>query len=127
MSDMGIFRTTIAIENPLRRGVLRQIADVVVDTGSEYTWVPRDILESLSIASERSVRFVAADGRVIERDIAFANVYAGGSSAPDIVVFAGPDDPVLLGARALEGMNLRVDLLKRKLVPAGPLPAAVAA
>jgi hypothetical protein len=41
MTDMGIFRTTIAIENPSRRGTFCEIPDVMVDTGSEYTWVPR--------------------------------------------------------------------------------------
>ncbi len=77
MSDMGIFRTSIAIENPVKRGTFRTIADVMVDTGSEYTWVPRGELEALGIPPERTARFRAAEGRVLERWIAFANVYAG--------------------------------------------------
>ena len=127
MPDMGIFRTTIAIENWLNRGTFREIADVMVDTGSEYTWVPRADLEALGIAPERTARFSTADGRVLERRIAFAIVYAGDMSAPDIVVFAEPGDMTLLGARALEGLNLRVDVVTKMLVPAGPVPAAVAA
>ena len=127
MADMGIFRTTIAIENWLNRGTFREIADVMVDTGSEYTWVPRADLEALGIAPERTARFSTADGRVLERQIAFAIVYAGDMSAPDIVVFAEPGDMTLLGARALEGLNLRVDVVTKTLVPAGPVPAAVAA
>ena len=127
MADMGIFRTTIAIENWLNRGTFREIADVMVDTGSEYTWVPRADLEALGIAPERAARFSTADGRVLERQIAFAIVYAGDMSAPDIVVFAEPGDMTLLGARALEGLNLRVDVVTKTLVPAGPVPAAVAA
>jgi hypothetical protein len=35
MTDMGIFRTTVAIENPSLRGTFREIPDVMVDTGSE--------------------------------------------------------------------------------------------
>lgn len=31
---------------------------------------------------------------------------------------------VLLGAHGLEGLNLRVDLGRKELVPAGPVPAA---
>lgn len=127
MDDMGVFRTTIAIEHPERRGVLREIRDVMVDTGSEYTWVPRATLESLGLQAERVSRFQTADGRVIERQVAFANVHAGGSSAPDIVVFAEEGDLVLLGVRALEGLNLRVDVVTKQLVSAGPVPAAVAA
>ena len=124
IDEMGIFRTTIAIEHPARRGVFAELADVMVDTGSEYTWVPRALLQSLDLQSERIVRFVTADGRHIEREVCFANVYAGGTSAPDIVVFAEPQDMVLLGAHSLEGLNLRVDVVEKRLVPAGPVPVA---
>jgi clan AA aspartic protease len=127
MSDMGIFRTTVSIENPLRPGELRALTDVMVDTGSEYTWIPRAVLESLGIDPKRTARFATADGRVLERFVAFANVYAGGTSAPDIVVFADEGDMTLLGARALEGLNMRVDLVNKTLVPAGPVPVASAA
>ena len=34
---------------------------------------------------------------------------------------------VLLGAHGLEGLNVRVDLNRKELVPAGPVPAALAA
>jgi hypothetical protein len=34
------------------------------------------------------------------------------------------DEQLLLGARTLEGLNLRVDAARKKLVAAGPLPAA---
>jgi hypothetical protein len=43
------------------------------------------------------------------------------------VVFGEPDDLVLLGARTIEGMNLKVDLVGRRLVSAGPVSAAAAA
>jgi predicted aspartyl protease len=125
IDDMGIFRTTITVENPARPGVTAELRNVMVDTGSEYTWLPRTLLESLGLVPTRKVRFVTADGRHIEREVCFGNVYAGGSSAPEILVFAEAGDMALLGARALEGMNLRVDVLAKQLVPAGPVPAAV--
>jgi hypothetical protein len=50
--------------------------------------------------------------------------YAAGRSAPAVVVFARSEDTVLLGAHGLEGLNLRVDLGRKELVPAGPVPAA---
>lgn len=43
-----------------------------------------------------------------------------------LVVFAEPGDMVLLGAHSLEGMNLRIDLAKKELVPAGPIITAAA-
>lgn len=99
--------------------------DDVVDTGSEYTWVPRSILHSLGIDAERAERFVTADGRVIAREMGYAIVHAGGARTSDEVVFAEPGDMVLLGAHTIEGMNLRVDLKEKRLVPAGPVPAAI--
>ena len=44
----------------------------------------------------------------------------------DDAVFGEPGDVVLLGARSLEGLNLRVDPVLKQLVDAGPAPAALA-
>lgn len=126
LDEMGILRTAIAIEHPANRGTMIELSDVMVDTGSEYTWVPRPVLESIGLAPERVVEFVTTDGRQIERGVGFANLYAEGTSTPDIVVFAERGDLVLLGARTVEGLNLRIDLVARRLVHAGPVPAAVA-
>jgi hypothetical protein len=54
-------------------------------------------------------------------------IYAAGTSTGDDVVFADPGDSVLLGARSLEGLNVRVDPLRKQLIDAGPAPAAAAA
>jgi predicted aspartyl protease len=126
MTDMGILRTTIGIESHLQRGAVRELAETMVDTGSEYTWVPRAVMESLGIGPERIEHFVTADGRVIAREIGYAIVHAGEARTSDDVVFAEPGDMTLLGAHSLEGMNLRVDLKQKRLVPAGPVPAAAA-
>ena len=126
MGDMGLFRTTVEIENLTRRGASRAMRDTLVDTGSEYTWIPRAVLEDLGVAVERKQGFVVADGRRVDRDIGYALVRAGGSEAPDLVVFAEPGDMSLLGVRALEGMNLKVDAARKALVPGGPVIAAVA-
>jgi len=124
MIPMGILRITIGVESPTRRGTVRELAGTMVDTGSEYTWVPREILADLGIGSERIERFVTADGRIIARELAYAIVHAAGVRTIDEVVIAEPGDMTLLGAHTLEGMNLRVDLKSKQLVPAGPVPAA---
>jgi predicted aspartyl protease len=125
IDDMGIFRTTIAVAHLARPDVRITLDNVMVDTGREYNWIPRAILEKLGVEPERIDRFETADGRVLEREVAFAMLYAGGRSTASAVVFAEPSDLVLLGAHGLEGLNLRVDLARRELVPAGPLPAAL--
>lgn len=127
MEPMGLFRTTIEIESLATRGPRRALPDTLVDTGSEYTWAPRADMEALGIVPQRKQGFIVADGRRIDRDIGYALVHAGGTEAPDLVVFAEPGDMVLLGSHSLEGLNLKVDPVRKELVPAGPVIAAQAA
>jgi len=122
IDDMGIFRTTVGIAALATPNDRRELNDVMVDTGSEYNWISADVLVEIGVVPVRVDRFQTADGRVIERDVGFAMIYAGGRSAPTIVVFAGDDDLMLLGAHGLEGLNVRVDLVLKELVPAGPVP-----
>ena len=65
-----------------------------------------------------------ADGRVLERDVGHVIVHAGGKATSDDVVFAEPGDQTILGARSLEGLNVRVDPRRKELVSAGPIVAA---
>lgn len=128
MSDtMGTFRIDIEVENPLRPGPRRALSSVLVDTGAELSWCPAAVLESLGVQRRKLVRFRQADGSVLERWTGPAFVYGGGTTATDDVVFGEPSDMVLLGARTLEGLNLRVDPVSKRLVDAGPVPAAIAA
>lgn len=127
MGDMGLFYTTFEVRHLDRRGPWKALPNVLVDTGSEYTWVPRPVLEGLGIATERKQGFMVADGRRIDRDIGYALVRAGGAETPDLVVFAEAGDMSLLGAHSLEGLNLKIDPVKKELVPAGPVIAAIAA
>jgi predicted aspartyl protease len=124
---MGTFRITIQLEGHERRGARRELPNVLVDTGSEATWVPRAILEALGVRPEKSVRFRVADGRAVERQAGFAIIHVGAVHTSDDVIFAEPGDMVLLGARTLEGLNLRVDPVRHVLVDAGPVDAACAA
>ena len=124
IDDMGIFRTTIAVANAARPAERRELTDVMVDTGSEYNWIPRPILETLGIEPVRIDRFETADGRVLKRDLGFALISAGGRTMGSVVVFGEPGDMTLLGAIGLESLNLRLDLARKELVPAGPVPVA---
>ena len=121
---MGLLRTTIAIENGFRPGIKHELPETLVDTGAELTWVPRTVLEELGIKPRKQVRFEMANGMEIARDIGFAIVHAGGTETIDEVVFGEPGDLVLLGARSLQGLNLKVDLVGKRLVAGGPMLAA---
>jgi predicted aspartyl protease len=126
MSDMGSFYVSVGIESLTRRTEQRVLDHVLVDTGSELTWIPASLLEELGVEPEGLQRFIIADGRVLERRLGMAIVHAEGARAPDWVVFAEEGDMTLLGARSLEGMNLRVDARAKRLVPAGPIVTAAA-
>jgi predicted aspartyl protease len=127
IDDMGIFRTTISVAHIARPSVRRELEGIMVDTGSEYNWIARVVLEGLGIEPVRTDRFETADGRLLEREVGFALLYAGNRSTATTVAFAETGDMVLLGAIGLEGLNVRVDLGRKELVPAGPVPAAAAA
>ena len=122
---MGTFHTSCRIENHVYRSKSVRIAKALVDTGSEYTWIPGAKLEKIGVKREKKdLRFVMANGEVITRSTGFAIIRVGRKFTIDEVVFAEPGDMVLLGARSLEGLNLTVDSARKKLVAAGPLPAA---
>ena len=127
MTDMGTFTTCVAFaalgadENRI------ELDSMLVDTGSEYSWIPGHLLVGLGIEPSETIEFEGTDGRIFERPIGGATAFASGRRSPTVVVFAQPGDMTLLGAHALEGMNLRVDCLHKKLVPGGPVRAAVAA
>jgi predicted aspartyl protease len=124
---MGIFRTTISFAPLSRPNDATTLDDVMVDTGAEYSALPRTLLAELGIPPVRIDRFEAADGRVFEREVGFVILYAGGRSGATVVMFADDGDLTLLGAHGLEALNLRIDLVRKELAPAGPAPAAAAA
>ena len=125
--EMGTFRVDIEIENPARPGERRLVRSVLVDTGAELSWVPAGILESLGIEPHKKWRFRQADGTVLERWVGGVFLHVAGEQTTDDVVFGEPGDLVLLGSRSLEGLNFRVEPVTKRLVDAGPAPAAVAA
>ena len=61
----------------------------------------------------------------VEREVGFAIIHAAGASTADDVVFGEEDDFALLGVRSLEGLNLRLDVVRKQLIDAGPMLAAV--
>jgi predicted aspartyl protease len=125
---MGRFCVKCKIENPIDRPRSAILARVLVDTGSEFTWISEKTLDRIGIKQEKKdVGFVLANGTQVTRNVGFAIIRLDKYFTIDEVVFAEPGDLTLLGARTLEGLNLTVDPGRRRLVAAGPLPAALSA
>ena len=122
---MGTFSVGCRVENSVDRTRRVAISRMLVDTGSEYTSVPATMLEKIGIAREKKdIEFVMANGQRVTRSVGFAIIRVEKSFTIDEVVFAEKGDLLLLGARSLEGLNLAVDPRRKKLVAAGPVPAA---
>jgi predicted aspartyl protease len=122
---MGTFKIQCKVENIINRQKAAVIPKMLVGTGSEYTWVLAKTLEEIGIEREKKdLMFVMANGQKITRSVGFAIIRYDKFFTVDEVVFAEKGDLLLLGARTLEGLNLTVDSSRKKLVAAGPLPAA---
>jgi predicted aspartyl protease len=122
---MGTFKIGLKVENIADRSHSEIVKNVLVDTGSEYTWLPEAVLRKVKIAIEKKdVPFVMANGQKITRSLGFALIRIGQAFTVDEVVFAQPGDLQLLGARTLEGLNLVVNSRDKKLVAAGPIVVA---
>ena len=125
---MGTLYTSCKIENSVDRARSVVVQKLLVDTGSELSWIAERTLEKAGIAREKKdVTFVMANGQHITRSVGFAIMRLDKHFTIDEVVFAEPGDLQLLGARTLEGLNLSVDLKRRRLLAAGPLLAGIAA
>ncbi len=90
----------------------------LVDTGSEYTWIPSRTLEKIGVNREKKdLVFTMANGQTITRSVGFAILRVDKYFTIDEVVFAEPGDMTLLGARTLEGLSLVVDSRKKSWWP----------
>lgn len=122
---MGTFYTKCIITNHVHRKRSVSIPKILVDTGSEYTWIPSEMLHKINVTREKKdLVFIMANGQMITRSVGFAIIKIEEYLTIDEVVFGEEGDMILLGARTLEGLNLIVDPRLKKLVAAGPLPAA---
>lgn len=97
----------------------------MVDTGSEMTWVAADTLRKTGITVRKKDQpFTMANGQQITRNVGYAIIRSGEFETVDEVVFAERGDLQRFGARTLEGFNAVVDARRKRLIAAGPIPAA---
>ena len=123
---MGAFYTNCRISTHADRTKVREVRNLLVDSGSEFSWIDEGTLNELGITKEeKSWTFVMANGTHVIRSVGFAIIEVEGVTTTDEIVFAQPGDLQLLGSRTLEGLNLRIDPYAKKLVAGGPILAAL--
>lgn len=124
---MGILYTDCKIQNSAEQHRSAVVPRPRVDRGAEATWVDNSVLSKIGIEPrEKDLQFLMANGQIITRSIGYAVLKIEQSETVDEIVFAQKGDLQLLGARALEGLNLIVDSRGKRLVGAGPIVAAAA-
>ena len=122
---MGVFYLDCEVVNIRQPNRTVTVPKLLVDSGSEFTWIPETALKQVHVAViKKDVPFLMANGQTITRSTGYAILRVAGFETVDEVVFGQPGDLALLGARTLEGFGVSVDSRKKRLVAAGPHPAA---
>ena len=124
---MGLFYVGCKVVNPAEDSKSANVSRLMVDTGAEATWIDGSVLLKIGIEPrKKDLQFQMANGQIITRSVGYAVLKVDKAETIDEVVFAQRGDLQLLGARALEGLNLKVDSRSKKLVVAGPAIVAAA-
>jgi predicted aspartyl protease len=124
---MGLFYVGCKVVNPAETSKAVSVPRIMVDTGAEATWIDGVALTRAGIEPrKKDLQFQMANGQIITRSVGYAILKVDRAETVDEVVFAQSGDLQLLGARALEGLNLKVDSRAKKLVAVGPVIVAAA-
>ena len=111
---MGTFRHPLTLLST--DGARMDHVEALVDTGSTFTWIPRERLERLNIIPSFHEEFETIDGRVIEREMATIVAQLNGQTLPTLVVFGDVASEPVIGAYTLEGFRLAADPVNRRLI-----------
>ncbi|PIP55332.1 MAG: hypothetical protein COX07_00500 [Bacteroidetes bacterium CG23_combo_of_CG06-09_8_20_14_all_32_9] len=113
---MSIFKVNIVAVNSKEESRFSNAIDALVDTGSELTWLPAEVLEKIGVAPVRTRSFITATKQTVIRKIGYAILRSEGFETIDEVVFAEPGDMTLLGVRTIEGFGVAVDNIAHRFV-----------
>jgi predicted aspartyl protease len=113
---MSMFRVNVVAANPKQEEIASPPQEALVDTGSELTWLPADVLSAVGITPRRERQFATASKQILRRQVGYAILRAEGYETNDEVVFGEPSDMVLLGVRTLEGFGVMVDNIGHRFV-----------
>jgi len=114
---MGTFLVEAVLAAP-ERPDRRQPVNLLVDSGSTYTWVAAAVLRALPVAPTERRRVVTIEGQVVERDAAEILITLEERTLHTLCLFDGAGELDVLGAYTLEGFGLGIDPVQRKLIPA---------
>jgi predicted aspartyl protease len=120
---MSLFKVSVLARNTKDETRVSMPVDALVDTGSELTWLPRQVLEGIDIAPVRRRNFSTATQQLVTRETGYAILSAEGFETIDEVVFAEAGDLSLLGVRTIEGFGVTVDNVAHRFIAAPTIVA----
>ncbi|HSO75182.1 MAG TPA: retroviral-like aspartic protease family protein [Blastocatellia bacterium] len=118
-----MFKVSVIARNIKDENLVSLPVEMLVDTGSELTWLPKDLLTSIGVKPLRKRNFTTATKLTVTRETGYAIVSAEGFETVDEVVFAEPGDMSLLGVRTLEGFGVMVDNIAHRFVATSTIVA----
>lgn len=113
---MGTFHVKFTVRNPADPQRALEL-EGLVDSGAHFSKIPGTLLEQIGLTPFGTRRIQYADGTVVSKPVASAEILINQEVTPTVVLSGGPNDLILIGALALEGLNLGIDLLYKTLVP----------
>ena len=122
---MSMFKVNVVARNTKDETQVSQPTEVLVDTGFELTWSPKDLLTGINIKPVRKRNFTTATKQIVTRETGYVILSAEGFETVDEVVFAEPNDMALLGVRTLEGFGVMVDNIAHRFVATTTLVARI--
>ena len=118
---MSRFTVNLTAINPKEEDRCTPPVEVLVDTGSELSWMPKNLLLNAGITPRGKKRFLTATKQMVERDYGYAVLKAEGYTTNDEIVFAEDSDMLLLGVRTIEGFSVMVDNIGHRFVATATL------
>jgi len=113
---MSKFMVNMTAVNPKEEHRCTPPIEVMVDTGSELSWLPKHLLLSAGITPRGKKRFLTATKEIVERDFGYAILKVEDYATSDDIVFAEEKDMSLLGVRTIEGFGVMVDNIGHRFV-----------
>ena len=113
---MGTFKVKLTAINPKDETRRTAPVEVLVDTGSKLSWLPKQSLLDVGITPKGKKRFAMANKQQIVREYGYAILEAEGREANDEIVFAESGDMSLIGVHTIEGFGVAVDNIGQRFI-----------
>jgi predicted aspartyl protease len=119
----SIFRIRIVACNPKNEGQTTLPLEALVDTSSDLTWLPGEVLWTIGVTPRRKRYFPTRDKGTVVRGVGSVILRANGREILDDVIFGEQGDAMLIGVRTVEGFGIATDEVTHRFVSLSAMAA----